>query len=187
MSTVYTPMKGTLPWKVIEFLTTNPDETLTVDDISVKFGVPVRGLPVQLTPAVDSGALVRAEHEDEDEMVYRLGAGHPKIKARPSVHPALGPVGAALTGGAATRRPRTYIDASAIQIDCDVPIPAHAGNGRTKWAALLDRMDRQDSAELPYSVRASLQKCVSKYAKSTQKKFTIRRIDGNTLRIWRTE
>lgn len=182
MSPVYTPMKGTLPWKVIEFLTTNPGETLTVDDISVKFDVPVRGLPAMLTPAVDSGALVRAEHEEEDEMVYRLGKGHPQIKPKPSVHPSLGPV-----GEVKKTRKRVCIDTSKVKLESGIPIPAHAGNGRTNWNGLFDRMAVDDSAELPSSVRGSLQKCISEYVKSTQKKFTIRRIDDDTLRIWRTE
>lgn len=185
MSTSYLPMKGSLPWKVIEFLTTNPGETLTVDDISVKFDVPVRGLPILLTAAVDAGYLVRAEDPEEAEMVYRLGAGHPAIKARPSIHPSLGPMGAALFGGGKKTRQRICIDTSKVQIESGVPIPEHAGNGRTNWSALFDRMELRDSVELPLSARGSIQKCVNGYAKATKKMFTIRRIDDEKLRLWR--
>ncbi|MGQ3055427.1 MAG: hypothetical protein ACT6S0_26865, partial [Roseateles sp.] len=182
MSTLYTPTKGALPWKVIEFLTTNPTETLTVDDISVKFDVPVRGLAVLLTPAVESGALVRLDDAEEDEMVYRLGKGHPQIKARPSIHPSLGPVGTALTK---KKRQRVLIDTSKIEIKSGVPIPQGARNGRTNWTALFDRMKKDDCAELPLSSRGSIQKCVNEYSKATSKAFTIRRIDDETLGLWR--
>ncbi|MET3461256.1 hypothetical protein [Variovorax atrisoli] len=183
MSTLYTPTKGTLPWKVIEFLTTNPAETLTVDDISVKFDAPVRGLPALLTPAVESGALVRLEDAEEDEMVYRLGKGHPQIKARPSIHPSLGPVGTALTEK--KKRHRIFIDTSKIEIKSGVPIPQRAANGRTDWTALFDRMKKDDCAELPMSSRGTIQKCVNEYSKATGKAFTIRRINDETLGLWR--
>lgn len=183
MTTTYNPMKGSLPWKVIEFLTTNPGETLSIDDISVKFDAPVRGLPSQLTPAVESGALVRLEDPEEDEMVYRLGKGHPEIKPRPSIHPTLGPLGTA--PAEKKRRLHVFIDTSKIEIKSGVPIPPGAGNGRTNWTALFDRMNKDDCAELPLSSRASIQKCVSEYSKTTGKAFTIRRINDETLGLWR--
>ena len=183
MNTHFSPMKGSVPWKVIEFLTTNSSETLTVDDISVKFEVPVRGLPAILTPAVDSGALLRTEDPDEDEMVYRLGKGHPQIKPRPSLHPSLGHA----MGEVKKTRKRLVIDASKIPIATGIPIPEHAGNGRTNWNALFDRMALNQSADLPLSTRGTIQKCVNAYAKSTGKTFTIRRHDDETLRLWRTK
>lgn len=74
----YRPYKGSIPGRVIQFLTNNPDEELSCNDIGVKFDVPTKNLNYQLAPAVNYGVLTR--HKDGVVWIYRLGAGHPDFQ-----------------------------------------------------------------------------------------------------------
>lgn len=89
----YAPQQGSVAWKVIEFLTTNPDEELTRDDIAAKFDCTSGNVHSLLRQSVDAGLLLRVE--TDDELVYRLGKGSPVIKPNKAANPSLrAPAGA---------------------------------------------------------------------------------------------
>ena len=73
MRAAYTPREGSVPWKVIEFLTTNTDEFLTADCVAAKFDVSRNHVHTLLAPAVEAGTLRRDKDMRTGELCYRLG------------------------------------------------------------------------------------------------------------------
>lgn len=183
----YTPQQGSLPYLVIEFLTTNPHEELTCDDIEAKFERSSRQVHSLLAEAVERGAVTRAPGDD-GELVYRLGAGSPGVKTNRGRHPALA-AHEALDLAAkkkATRRPPVEVDIDAISIEKSVPIP-HGGRVRVMdWTGLLSRMAVGDSCSLPEQVKTTLSKACTDSKKAGTGTFTIRRISDTEVRLWRT-
>ena len=77
MTTTYTPREGSAPYKVIAFLTANPDEQLDADLISAKCDCDRRSVHTLLSSAVQAGLLQRSEEPTTGELVYTLGTGTP--------------------------------------------------------------------------------------------------------------
>lgn len=137
----YAPQQGSVAWKVIEFLTTNPEEELNRDDIAAKFDAAPLSVHTLLRPSVEAGLLKRVELEDE--LVYRLGTGTPEIKPNKAAQPSLRAPGAqwlgtppplipgqapcARPGRRADRNRRGYSDRPQHhQARLDRALPAHA-------------------------------------------------------------
>lgn len=72
MSTAYRPRGDSLPSLCIGFFTNNPDEELTLDDITQKFGTVRGNIHTQLRLAVEAGLLIRTADE-EHGYIYRAG------------------------------------------------------------------------------------------------------------------
>lgn len=126
----YQPREGSVAWKVIEFLTTNPEESLTADDASAKFDVSAKAVHSSLGPAVRAGVLTRTEDPDSGDLVYRRGNGVPANEPTPTPDA----VGVAIAGPLPHRRGDGYLDTAAIQIEKNVPLAPKCG-GRQAAAA----------------------------------------------------
>lgn len=69
MADTYTPRPGSIAWRVIDFLTRNPDEELTRGDIATKFDCVGSSLDSLLSTAVRCGALKRIRNT-HNELVW---------------------------------------------------------------------------------------------------------------------
>ncbi|MBS0414384.1 MAG: hypothetical protein JSR68_08425 [Proteobacteria bacterium] len=185
----YVPREGSVPWRVVEFLTTNPDETLLAEDVAAKFGCGVASVHTVLRQAVASGSLVRAENRD-GELEYRLGAGVPVIEPAPHKHPVLGHVAdvdhnAVAPAIKSKRRPAFTCDINQVQIDHDVPLKAI--NERTfDFAPLLARLQPGDSFALPREANSAIASAITRYSKAHGVTLAKRSVDGGLrIRVWR--
>jgi len=180
---VYQPREGSVAWKVIEFLTTNPEETLTADDASVKFDVSAKAVHSSLGPAVRAGVLTRTEDPDSGDLVYRRGNGVPAIEPRPTPDA----VGMAIAGQLPHTRGNGYLDTAAIAIEKNVPLAPKCGGRQTDWAGLLQRMEPGDSCALPLRVRSSISKVINAEKVAERGQYHVRKLDAQTIRLWRTQ
>ncbi|MDZ7862637.1 hypothetical protein [Acidovorax sp.] len=204
----YSPREGSVTWKVIQYLTTNPTEHLSAEVISAKFDCTRTNVHTLLAQAVQAELLKRTDDGEDGELVYRIGNGHSEIKpsaARaPSLAAALSPLdtapdaawrvqsttpraealAAARAGRAAPAKP-FYTDLSKVVIEKGVPLV----NPKTKvsameWAALFNKMEVGDSFPLPTEGRHAIAHAMTTYHKTSDRKLVCRTVaDG--LRIWR--
>lgn len=187
----YNPQPGSVAWKVIEFLTTHPDEYLSTDDVAVKFEKPPTHVHSFLGLAVEAGVLTRKEELSSGGLVYRLGAGHPAIRPNPSLHPSLGPRSApkVATPSATPRRRRSpvCVDITKVKIDQEFPMPIQTRGG-TDWPSLIKRLDKVGASfAVPGEVRHALGKQLAAYKKSHPGwAYTLRLMGDGTVRVWRT-
>ena len=183
----YTPMPGSVAYKVIEFLTTHPDEELSRQDISVKFDKPGAQVHSLLSDAVAAGVLKRGETADDSEIVYRLGTGVPSIKPNKGGNPTVR-LDALVAGGQLGKKRRLPPpDLTAVPLRDDIPMPAGSGFGKPDWGVLLRRMSVGQSADLARRCRSSITKEISAWKKEGKGRFVVAAIDESTIRIWRTE
>jgi hypothetical protein len=188
-TTTYTPHEGTVPYRVIQFFTTNPDEELDKHALEAKFGKPANQFPTILSAAVDAGILKRRVGAD-DELIWSMGNGCKTVTANAGRHPSAKPdalaMGAAL-GLSVTQTNNLDLD-NMTMLD-DVPLPP-AKRGRTTqqdWPSLLARMTvNQCTPPLPMKVRSMANKAITTATKAGTGVYAIRVLDKATFGIWRT-
>lgn len=185
----YNPQEGSVAFKVIEFLTTHPDEELTPDDVGAKYDKPAKNVHSLLGAAVEAGALKRSENDDGD-LVYRLGKGAPLVKANPHGAPSLRASTEGAWGGvkqtAKRRRSlRVVIDVDTVIIETDVSPPGRAGGIKPDYTRLFARMAPGHSCLLPMTAKASLSKACTKLKKAGHGLMSISLIDDDSLRLFR--
>ena len=181
---IYQPQEGSIAWKVIEFLTTNPEESLTKHDVAAKFDKPASNIHTLLRPAVDAGVLKR-ETDADGELAYCLGSGTPHITANPARHPTLRP-DTLMAGVKLGKLPRDIaIDLTAIALLDDVPFPGRAGAAKLDWTVLFNRMRVGQSVVLPKRHRAILMKAVTRWKVDGKGEFTLRKISDTQVGLWR--
>ena len=192
MATIYSPQSGSIPFKVIEFFTTYPDEELTTENLEAKFGKPAAQFHTHLAPALQAGFLKRRTNDD-DELVYSLGKGTAQVQANPARHPNLRP-DALLAGAELGRKPepksRIYasmLDLDSVQLRDNIPIPDKQGNAVEKFTALLARMKVGQSCELPAATKTTLAKVCTAHHAEGKGKFTVRKLNITTIGLWRVE
>lgn len=185
----YNPQQGSVAFKVIEFLTTHPDEELTPEDVSAKYDKPRNNVHSLLGPAVESGALTRGENDDGD-IVYRLGKGVPLIKANPHGATSLRAATQGVWGG--VKQPvqprrvlRVAIDVDTVTIDTDVPLPGRTGGITPDYSRLFARMAPGHSCLLPIAAQARLRKACTEFKKAGSGLMSISLIDDDSLRLFR--
>ena len=180
----YCPQEGSIAYKVIEFLTTNPEERLTSEDVSAKFDCPSKQVHSMLARAVETGVLLRRPG-DEGDLEYSLGTGVTSIrpsKARaPSLRAALAWV------MAEPRKAHPNVDLAALTIEKGVPLLTAKGRVATDWPALFMRMEVNDSCVLPKHVRGQLAKAAAIFKKQGHGELVVRAQDDDAIRIWRTK
>jgi len=187
----YTPEQGSLAWKVIQFLTTNPEELLKAEDVSAKFDVTVRGVHSAMSSAVMCGILTRTEDLSDGELVYRLGTGHPSVPASTAAAPSLlhNATGTAFPTRqpARQKRQRTVIDIDAIKLETDVPLPMSFDYcPKSKWPTLFARMSIGQSFVVPAASISAVSKAMTTYRKANEGvKMARRALDDDTIRVWR--
>ena len=183
----YEPKRGTLPYKVIEFLTSNPEEALTKEDIGIKFDVPPNQVHSKLGLAVELGAIVLMEDLGSGELAYRLGKGLPSIIPSPGRHPTLKPQAHAPFGTLPSQRAKPFrMDLASIQIDDDVPLPPRGNARLLEWSTLFARMQVGQSFLVPLAARSPVNSAITRQHKAGSERYELRKLaDG--LRIWRTK
>ncbi len=190
----YTPREGSVAWKVIEYLTTNPGESLSSDGIAAKCDVGRNNVHSLLAQAVDVGILVRKEDLESGELVYRRGKGHPSVKANVSRNPSLRAAASPWSESVATsaRSPRAtryrlVLDVETLQIKDGVPLPPISAHRRsTDWPALFKRMKVGQSVTLPKAVKSTLKKAITiQHAENLDVEFATRIVDAEHLGLWR--
>lgn len=181
-ASTYTPNEGSHAWKTIQFLTTNPDEALSADDVAAKFDCSARSVHTLLGPAVAHGILTRTEDLPSGDLVYRLGKGHPGIRARAGEAPSL--TTSALQTRPKRRRGQAFtLDPNAVVIEDDVPLkPANAHD----WDALLARMSPGQSCLLPAVALSALVKLRARIKKDGIGEITVRS-EGDQVRLWKVK
>lgn len=184
MNRTYTPQEGSVAWKVIEYLTTNPGEVLTLAELEAKYEKAASQFHSLLGAAVEAGVLVRGTKADE-ELTYGLGTGHKRVPANKARNPTLRPD--ALLAGAklGKRMPIAPIDLGAVAIRTDVPLPEKATK-KLDWTKLFTRMEVGHSCVLPITLRGSLTKACKEAKAAGAGEFTVRPDTDETLAIWRT-
>ena len=184
----YHPQEGSTAFKVIEFLTTNPDEELTPEDVSAKFDKPRNNVHSLLGPAVLDGALTRGENDDGD-VVYRLGKGAPLVKATPraATQGVQGVWAAAKLNAKPRRSLRVAIDVDAITIDTDIALPGCNGGVTPDYTRLFARMSPGHSCLLPIAAQARLRKACTEFKKAGSGLMSISLIDDDSLRLFRVK
>jgi hypothetical protein len=192
MSKTYVPQEGSIAWKVIEFFTTNPDETLTTSDLESKFDKPASQFHSLLSSAVASGTLRRYAN-DEDELVYSMGTGNPYVKPSRARNPSLRP-DALLTGATLgfkasskeTPSQKTEFDLTAVQIFEGIPMPTGSAS-TTDFETLFARMQVNQSCRLPMWLRSKANKACTTAKTAGKGTFTIRKISDEEIGIWRVQ
>lgn len=69
---IYTPQFGSIPHKVLQFLSDNPDEELTRSDVATKFDTSPAGVDSLLKLAKARGSVTVSRNSDA-QLVWRLG------------------------------------------------------------------------------------------------------------------
>lgn len=177
MKPAYTPQPNSMPSLVVGFFTNNPDEELTLEDITDKFGAARNSIHTNLALATQHELLVRDRNEEGD-YIYRAG---PALPGRPKSPPKVQPKASSL-------RPDPVVlpEAADVQIDSDIPLP-NIRSSKRDWAPLLQRLQPGQSAQLPLAAKFTLSNAITVAHKAHQGTYTMRTFpDSQTLRVWRT-
>lgn len=191
----YAPRPDSLPARLIAFFGRNPDEALSLEDITEKFDVSRGHIHTMLALAKDAGMLELGKDED-GAYVYTAG------KHLPRTHPDVGviiehgwavatPDKAKATRKAATPgAPHAKLPSAAdIVFDDTTPLPNIRGNLDTDYTSKLKEL-RPDSIHnfaLPLAAKHALVKQIVALHKAQQGRYTTRvNQDKQEVRVWRT-
>ena len=183
----YTPQKDSLASSVCGFFRNNPDELLSLDDITDKFMVTRSNVHSLLGRCVETELLRRTLNQD-GEYIYRPGARLPKTA--PQDLPESTPKSPKEVAKAAKPRaaplPAVHLpDIDEVLIEDGIPLPAR-GQPRRCWAPLLHKLQVGQSAELPAQVKAVLSKDITVAHAANAGRFTVKIYpDTARLRVWR--
>lgn len=186
----YTPRADSMPARVIAFFQRNPDEELSLEDITEKFDATRGNIHTNLGLAVDAGVLLRTRNVDGD-YIYKAGPKLPKPTGvdMDAVHhrpPPAGQQGPWPTRKAAREPAVDLPDPQDVAIEDDVPIPALRTKKRD-WLPLLKRLKVNQSASLPLVAQYMLGVAITQAHKDKLGTFTTRRdLQAKTIRVWRT-
>ena len=189
---IYRPRADTLPAQVVAFFTRNPDEELTLDDISDKFDCTRGNIHTQLGKCIEHNLLKRGQNKD-GEYAYTRGPNCPKQDGvdMDAVHNAT--QARLLTTAINKGKPGTVItvlpDPNQVMVDDGIPIPTVTnGKARRSWTPLLTRLKPSQSAALPLAAKFTLLRDITDLHKAHAPRYTVRTFkDQNQLRVWRTE
>lgn len=190
MSKAYTPRSDSLAGRMCAFFQRNPDEELSLDDITDKFDAGRNNIHTQLGLSVEAGLLTRDRNADGD-YIYKPGPNIGKADGvdMDAVHARRGAAPAFPFGAPQRRRisaPATDLpDPLAVAIEDGVPLP----NARIKrdWTPLLKRLQPNQSAQLPIAARHTLALAITQAKKDRLGQFTLRSDEqAQTVRVWRT-
>ena len=186
----YIPRAGSLPSMCLHFFRNNPDELLTLDDITDKFDVVRGNIHTMLKPCLDADLLVRGRSEDGD---YFYSAG-PEIGAPaavPAEEPPAPPV-AATPGAKRGQRKgfpslRHHIDLDTLQVEEGIPCLKGNIPLQSKWEPLFAKLAKPgQSICIPGHVKGALAAAVFTRNKENRGVFKVYRTGPDTARVWRT-
>lgn len=170
----FTPAAGSLAAKVIDYFRQNPEEELTRRDVADKFEIAAASVDTCLKKATDAGYLAT---KNNDEMVRCWVAG-------PRISSAKVPAKARKPRETAALAP---FDPAAIRIETGVEKPARKNPNSPGYTAVIERMTPGSSVALPSEHAKRLIDFAKKLAKDTgtAAKYSLRKIDDTTSRVWR--
>lgn len=122
---LYEPQAGSVPAQVIGFLRHNPDEHLTLEDITVKFNAGTANIHMLLARALEAELLKRSKNTDSD-WVYSAG-------------PALRPVKDKGAAKSTDKPAKIETDLDSLVI-CDDPLPAGRASPGAKYVPVFSAM-----------------------------------------------
>ena len=189
----YLPRAGSLTYRVCEHFSQQPDETLTVEDIAIKFDAVQASVRTQLVGAVEAG-LLASDRNAMREWVYSAGeslsafrplaANDTQAQSKPgTATPA--------PAGKKTRR-MVLVDLSGLTIESDIPLPPRNTNPTSKQrftpaVEKLKAMQPRDSMLMPVGFPPRAVKTITDRAKREGCTHTFEyRLVGEQVRIWRT-
>lgn len=184
----YTPTSHSLPGRMIAFFRANPDEELTLEDITEKFDCVTASIHTLLGTARSADMLARDKNKEGD-WIYKRGpslAAEPAAEAPPLTR-AFREVAAQMRAPAAA--PAVEVDPLTVPLETGVPL-AGPVRGRVKqdWSQLLTRMEPGHSCVLPKIKRGLVTKAVKEHQAAHPARYAIRmQADKATIRVWRTE
>ena len=184
-TTIYIPRAGSLPSMCLHFFRNNPDELLTLDDITDKFDVVRGNIHTMLKPCLDAGLLVRGRSEDGD---YTYAAG-PEIGPSAVLSadaPAAPPPPNKRGPKFGTASPRYSIDLSKLKVEKDIPCKKLNGPLQGKWDDLFAMLkETGDSIDLPGHVKGAVSSAAFTRNKENRGKFKCYMTGPDTARVWR--
>ena len=196
-SRTYCPRSGSLPAAVIAYFQKNLSAKLSSAEVAAKFNVPSASIHTNLNLAVEAGFIARDNGYytagDDIDQAPEYGAvdqANATIeKARETPRNAFGtPItqqASPLPPKAPTPAKQALPDPASLLIEDDVPLTPGRG-APVDWGALLARMQPGQSAALPRSAKATLSKAVTEWHKTKPEVFTIKKVNDEQIRIWRT-
>jgi hypothetical protein len=184
----YTPKKGSIAALVLDYFRRNPTETITADDMYVKFGLSrATNIRMELIDAYTIDMVNRREVGGE----YEYSAGKRLLAelnqpTKPARKNANGKV-KILRLTATPAGPMDYPDPLTVPIDDDVPCTSNRAAAPVCWLPLLARLVKPlQSAELPIRCRATLGKSITQAHKVSDAKYRTKQDkSAATVRVWR--
>jgi hypothetical protein len=128
---LYEPQAGSVPAQVVGFLRHNPDEHLTLEDITVKFNAGTANIHTLLARALEAELLKRSKNTDSD-WVYSAGPALRPVKDKDMSEPPK-------SQRAPAKNTRGEIDPAALVI-CDDPLPAGRASPGAKYVPVFSAM-----------------------------------------------
>lgn len=210
----YRPRPGTLPAKVIDWLTANEGEELTDEDIAKKWDAYPSTVRIGLEGAVKAGGLALVRNADA-QMVYRLPTSTPTTPATPfaalagknyapNAEPTTSTTMNQRNSSTAVRNlttpkrgsisiPASELDFSGLKVETGVPVLGKEKGrfGVSKWQPLLDKLTEPgQSIEIPVTWKSALAAHINKVntdgKKAGRPERYLARITGpETARVWR--
>ena len=181
---IYIPRPGSLPSQCLNFFRNNPDELLTLDDITDKFDCTRGNIHTMLKPCLDAGQLVRDRSEDGDYFykagpgisIFRLDGEAAEAPPQPKKRgPKLG-----------TSSPRHHIDLTQLKIEKGIPCMKLNGPVQGKWDDLFAMLKEPgDSVDLPGYVKGAVASAAFTRNKLGQGQFKCYMTSKDSCRIWR--
>lgn len=180
MGKSYNPRPGSLAARLIFWLSRNPDEELSAQDVALKFDHPEHRVSADLVDAVNASALTNRRG------VYGAGPALGEFVGR--VQPAKPWKGSHANKGT----PLPPLDVSALQVDVDVPEPA-AGAGRTLsvYQQLIARLTHKgQSVAVPIAYRRGLLHSVARHNNKAEPgagRYAVHAVSATECRLFRVE
>lgn len=182
----YRPQADSLAQRVCHFLANNPEEELTVEDISTKFDTGTANIHTQLLKAKDTGLLPRTMNSN-GEYVYRAGEHIGRID-KPAPSSSGEPAAPRKARPRATPKPRPQLDLSTIQIDndptllhCPARLPAN------DFKPTLLKLEIGQSFKIDAAFRSSIAKQIIELHKAKLGIYRLVTVDKETIRAGRVE
>lgn len=155
----YEPQAGSVPAQVVGFLRHNPDEHLTLEDITVKFNAGTANIHTLLARALEAELLKRSKNTDSD-WIYSAG-------------PALRPVRDKAAAKSADKPATAETDLDSLVI-CDDPLPKSRANPGNKYAPIFAQLNVGQCLKCKTEDVGRVGNAIRKWIENNQLPYTFR-------------
>lgn len=176
--TTYTPPADSLASSVVSYFRNNPEEQLTVEDISEKFSVGLSSVHTQLSLVLDAKLLHRSQDQD-GQYVYAAGTtlaidyGWKQTSLAKQAKRVQAPN-------------HDAFDFAAVKIESGVPVPQRSIGKTLQLRKLLFKLSESESCVLPMNTRTILARVITKEQATTSRRYIAKKIAADQIRLWRT-